>query len=79
MVEDWGITLANNIRAERNRANKNQQETAEVLGITRQQYYKYEQDASGISMKYALRLARYFNCNINAFLVNLKFTDSKLN
>lgn len=69
---EYGKIIANNLRAERTRCKLRRWQCAEVLGISSVQYYNYEQDASGIKFSYIIQLARLFNCNINAFLINVK-------
>ena len=69
---EYGKIIANNLRAERTRNRLTREDCAKVLGISRVQYYNYEQDASGIKFSYIIQLARLFNCNINAFIINVK-------
>ena len=54
-----GITIANNIRAERNRANLSQEDVAKLLGVSRETYSSYEKDARVIRYKNATYF-RYF-------------------
>lgn len=74
-----GIEIANNIRAERNRANLTQEETANAIGITTRTYLTYETDAKNIGATILGKLANLFNCNINAFYVPNNFTKSEIN
>ena len=69
---DYGEVIANNLRAERTRKKLKRWQCAEVLGISNVQYYNLEQDASGIKFSYIIQLARLFDCNVNAFIINVK-------
>lgn len=59
--------IADNIRAERNRANFTQEEVANKLNVTTKTYMSYENDAKGIRATTIYSLSRIFNCNIEAF------------
>lgn len=69
MIEINGIRLANNIRAERNRANLSMEETAEKLHIARHTLVMYEKDASKMKIETLLDLAKIFNCNVTSFFI----------
>lgn len=62
-----GIQIANNIKAERNRAGITIDEVCSKLGISRPTYIEYEKDASKIQTSFLIKLADYFDCNINMF------------
>lgn len=59
--------IADNIRAERNRAKLSQTEVAERLGMTRVTYLSYEQDASLVKVSTLIKLSQIFKCDISAF------------
>lgn len=73
-MNDNGQIIANNIRAERNRNDLTQEETAEFLGITVRTYNTYENDAKNIGAFMLGKLANLFKCNVNAFYVGTNFT-----
>lgn len=62
-----GKKLANNIKAERNRADITIDEVAEKLGICRATYISYEKDASGVKASILIQLSYLFDCDINMF------------
>lgn len=62
-----GKTIANNIRAERNRANLTQENVANALNISTKTYISYEEDARSIKATMLYKLSQLFNCNIDAF------------
>lgn len=59
--------IADNIRAERNRANLTQEEVAEKIGLTSRTYSAYESDASMIKVSTLIKLSKIFGCDISAF------------
>lgn len=59
--------IADNIRAERNRAKLTQEDVANKLNITTKTYMSYESDAKGIRATTIYSLSQIFNCNIEAF------------
>lgn len=61
--------IANNIRAERNRANMTQEETASHLNISVKTYISYEKDAKSVYATTLLQLSRLFKCKISSFYV----------
>ena len=62
-----GKVIANNIRAERNRANLTQEDIAHRLGISTKTYISYENDAKSISATMIYELSLILNCNISDF------------
>lgn len=62
-----GIRIANNIRAERNRAGITIEQICEKLKISRPTYINYEKDASNVKTAILLQLADMFECSINMF------------
>ena len=64
-----GKEIANNIRAERNRARLSQEEVAEKLGITTRTYISYEKDARAIGATMIYKMSLIFECNVSAFFV----------
>lgn len=62
-----GKTIANNIRAERNRANITIEDVCKNLNVSRPTYIKFEKDASVIKTEFLIRLSNYFECSIDAF------------
>lgn len=62
-------TIANNIRAERNRANLSQEYVAKMLGVTRETYSSYEKDARAIGATMLYNLSLILECSINAFFI----------
>ena len=69
MFEIDGKKIANNIRAERNRVNLSQEETAKCIGITSTTYKKMEKDCSNLKIGYLIKLAETFKCKIDNFFV----------
>ena len=69
-----GIDVANNIRAERNRVNMTQEETAIKLGISLKTYISYEDDAKSVKATTLYELALLFGCSIESFYVPCNFT-----
>lgn len=69
-----GKVIANNIRAERNRAHLTQEETAKKLNVTSRTYITYEEDARSVKATTLNELANIFGCNINDFYVSNTFT-----
>ena len=69
-----GKDIADNIRAERNRADLTQEEVAKNLNVTLRTYISYENDAKGIRATTIYNLANLFGCSIDAFYVQNKFT-----
>ena len=62
-----GKQIANNIKAERNRAGIVIEEVCKELDISRPTYISYEKDASGIKTAFLIKLAELFQCDINMF------------
>ncbi len=62
-----GKEIANNIRAERNRAKLTQEYVAKELGITTKTYISYEEDAQSIKATTLYNLSLILKCNINDF------------
>lgn len=69
-----GQIIADNIRAERNRKDLTQEETAKSLGITVRTYITYESDAKNIGAFMLGKLADLFGCSVNAFYTGTNFT-----
>ncbi len=69
-----GITIANNIKAERNRANKTQDDIAKEVGISRKTYIKYETDASKISAILLFYISNAIGCELSCFYLNTTST-----
>lgn len=64
-----GKKIADNIRAERNRANVTMETIEEELKITRPTYVDYEKDAEKIKVGTLIKLARLFGCTVDCFFV----------
>lgn len=62
-----GKEIANNIKAERNRADITIEDVCKNLDISRPTYIEYEKDASKIQTSFLLKLATYFGCDIDMF------------
>lgn len=62
-----GIQVANNIKAERIRAGITIDELCVDLSISKPTYVSYEKDASKIQTSMLLKLANYFQCDIDMF------------
>ena len=56
----------------------NQADVARVLGITQQQYSRWERGAQEITFHHVIRLAQYYKCSIDyiAGLTNNKHGES---
>ncbi len=59
--------IANNIKAERNRAGLTIEEVCSKLKVSRPTYIKYEKDADTIKASQMVALAKLFNCKIEMF------------
>ena len=73
-MKNNGQIIADNIRAERNRNDLTQEETAKKLGITVRTYITYENDAKHIGAFMLGKIANLFNCNVDAFYIGTNFT-----
>lgn len=62
-----GVTIANNIKAERNRANVKIDDVCKALNISKPTYIEYEKNAELVKTKTLLKLSEIFNCDINMF------------
>lgn len=62
-----GKEIANNLRAERNRAKLTQEEVARSLDITLRTYVSYEEDASTVKATTLYLLSKILNCSISDF------------
>lgn len=69
-----GIEIANNIRAERNRKNKTQNEVADAIGMSRKTYIKMEQNASLLKTTALAKIAIFLECTIEHFYMQDKST-----
>mgnify|MGYP002508451749 CR=1 FL=1 len=66
------------VRDVREDADKRQDEVAEILKITRQQYQLYESGKRELPMHHFVTLARYYNVSLD-YLAGLIDTPEKLN
>ena len=64
-----GKKIADNIRAERNRANVTMETITKELNISRPTYIDYEKDAEKIKIGTLIKLAKMFNCTLDCFFV----------
>ena len=64
-----GFKIADNIRAERNRANITIETVEKELRISRPTYIEYEKDAEKIKVGTLIKLAKLFNCSLTCFFV----------
>lgn len=64
-----GKRIADNIRAERNRANITIETIEKELNISRPTYIEYEKDAEKVKVRTLIKLADLFNCSIACFFV----------
>lgn len=62
-----GKAIANNIRAERNRAKYTQEFVAKKLDISTKTYISYEEDAQSVKATTLYKLSLIFGCNVSAF------------
>lgn len=62
-----GKEIANNIRAERNRAKLTQEYVAKELGITTKTYISYEENAQSIKATTLYNLSLILKCNVTDF------------
>ena len=65
------------LRDVREDADKKQEDIADVLGITRQQYQLYESGKRELPMHHFVTLARYYNVSLD-YLAGLIDTPEKL-
>lgn len=71
--------VGDNIRQLRVRLNKTQADIAQVLGISAQQYQKYEKGSTKCSIASLLKLAEFYECDISKLLPNTKRTGDGFN
>lgn len=64
-----GKQIADNIRAERNRANIKIETISQELNISRPTYIEYEKDAEKVKICTLIKLANLFGCTIDCFFV----------
>lgn len=64
-----GQKIADNIRAERNRANVTIETVEKELNISRPTYIEYEKDAEKVKVGTLIKLAELFNCSVTCFFV----------
>lgn len=64
-----GKKIADNIRAERNRANVTMDTITKELNISRTTYIDYEKDAEKIKIGTLIKLAKMFGCTLDCFFV----------
>ena len=64
-----GKKIADNIRAERNRANINIETIEKELKISRPTYVEYEKNAEKIKTGTLIKLSKLFKCSITSFFV----------
>lgn len=64
-----GKKIADNIRAERSRANIKIETIEKELKISRPTYIEYEKDAEKIKTGTLIKLAKLFKCSITCFFV----------
>lgn len=64
-----GKKIADNIRAERSRANVTMETITAELDISRPTYIEYEKDAEKIKVGTLIKLARIFGCTIDCFFI----------
>lgn len=62
-----GKIIANNIKAERNRAGITIENVCKSLNVSRPTYIEYEKDAGIVKTDFLLKLANYFECSIDMF------------
>ena len=62
-----GVQIANNIKAERNRAGITIDDVCLNLKISRPTYIGYEKDASKVQTSMLINLSKLFDCNIDMF------------
>lgn len=64
-----GRKIADNIRAERNRANITMDAITSELNISRPTYIEYEKDAEKIKVGTLIKLSKMFGCTIDCFFI----------
>ncbi len=62
------IKIAQNLRTLRLKSNKKQDELAELLGISQQEYSKFERNGSTPNIKHLGVLAKYYNVTVDQLL-----------
>ena len=72
--EEIGKAIADNIRAERNRANLSQENVANQLGITLRTYVTYEQNAKNVEATTLILLSKILECDVIHFYFHTKST-----
>lgn len=69
--EKIGKSIADNIRAERNRSNLSQENVANQLGITLRTYVSYEKNAKNVEATTLILLSKILGCDVNDFYLHL--------
>lgn len=64
-----GKKIADNIRAERNRANVTIETVEKTLNISRPTYVEYEKDAEKVKIGTLIKLAKLFDCSVASFFI----------
>lgn len=64
-----GIKIADNIRAERNRANITIETIEKELNISRPTYIEYEKNAEKVKIGVLIKLALLFDCSVTSFFI----------
>ena len=72
------IKIAQNLRTLRLKSNKKQDELAELLGISQQEYSKFERNGSTPNINHLSVLAKFYNVSIDQ-LMNEDFSEGILN
>lgn len=73
-----GKEIANNIRAERNRYGKTQEEIANHSGISLKTYIEYEKDASKVKAIVLYNIAMAIGCTIESFYLQKASTKREV-
>ena len=68
--------LQNNFKSLRIRNGLIQEDVANMLGISRQQYITYENNPNIIKIDILLKLSKIFKCDINEFFLNINITEN---
>ena len=74
-----GKEIANNLRAERNRADLTQEQVAKKLDVTLRTYVSYEEDASTIKATTLFLLSKILGCKIDDFYLQNNSTKCEYN
>lgn len=73
------IQVSRNIKSARARIGYSQQETAKLLGITKETFINIENNPFSYTVNRLNEIAKILNSNLNEFFLPLNITNSEIN